>query len=152
MINTVEIRLARSEDYISWRPLWDAYNKIDGWRVDTERWENVSRETWRRIIDPSEPVWALVATDGHKLVAMLTYLYHYSTTRIEKICYLSDLYTLRAYRGRGLARDLLEAGKEQARLAGVRRVYWQSHVSNTGRPVYDQVGQHRGYIVYSVDV
>ena len=41
---------------------------------------------------------------------------------------------------------------EQARAAGIRRVYWQTQKSNTaGRRLYDKVAKHDGFIVYAAD-
>jgi hypothetical protein len=45
---------------------------------------------------------------------------------------------------------LIEAVYERAKAAGSKRVYWQTHESNSaGRMLYDKVAQHLGFIVYS---
>src|ERR1700751_6435213 len=81
------------------------------------------------------------------------YLFHRSTTRAELLCYLQDLYTAPARRGRGIGRALIEGVSAQARRAGLRRVYWQTQASNApGRALYDRVARHHGFIVYSRDV
>jgi hypothetical protein len=37
--------------------------------------------------------------------------------------------------------------------AGCKRVYWQTHTTNTpGRTLYDKVAKHFGFIVYAKDV
>ncbi|NRF50439.1 GNAT family N-acetyltransferase, partial [Pseudomonas stutzeri] len=77
------------------------------------------------------------------------YLYHRSTTALGPNCYLQDLYTLPAARGRGVGRALIEAVYEQARAAHCGRVYWQTQEGNaTARRLYDQVAEQSGFIVY----
>ena len=50
-------------------------------------------------------------------------------------------------------RALIEGVCAQARAAGIKRVYWQTHETNsTGRRLYDQVAKHHGFIVYARDV
>ena len=66
--------------------------------------------------------------------------------------YLNDLYTAKDARGRGVARALIERVVADARGAGVRRVYWHTHVDNaTARRLYDRVATHAGFIVYAQD-
>ena len=72
---------------------------------------------------------------------------------LAPICYLQDLFTVQAARGRGVGRALIEAVYERARNAGSARVYWQTHETNaTARALYDQVAQWYGFIVYRRDV
>ena len=57
-----------------------------------------------------------------------------------------------AARGQGVGRALIQAVYAQARAAGAKRVYWQTHTTNAaGGLLYDKVAQHRGFIVYSHD-
>ena len=80
------------------------------------------------------------------------YLFHRSMTKIEQVCYLSDLFTLPSLRGKGVGRSLIEAVCTQAKANGASRVYWQTHESNAaGRQLYDKVAKHLGFIVYSRD-
>jgi GNAT superfamily N-acetyltransferase len=113
----------------------------------------VTEATWQRFLDPAEPVFALVAETDGKLVGLTHYLFHLSTTRTELMCYLEDLFTSPADRGRGIGRALIEGVYQQATRAGLSSVYWQTHVSNAaGRLLYDQVATHSGFIVYSKEL
>ena len=108
---------------------------------------------WDRLFDPAEPVFALVAEHAHGLVGLAHFLFHRSTTRIEPVCYLQDLFTAPQQRGRGVGRALIEGVYARARDAGASRVYWQTRESNAaGRMLYEQVARHHGFIVYSHDV
>ena len=146
------IRPIHHADHDGWRPLWDGYNAFYGRSGATALPESITRMTWHRFFDPAEPVHALVAedTEQHKVVGLAHYLYHRSTTRLNDVCYLQDLFTDAELRGRGIGRSLIHAVYEAARGVGCSRVYWQTQVTNRpGRALYDQVAGHHGFIVYT---
>lgn len=146
------IRPAAPDDLAAWRLLWDGYNAFYGRAGATALPEVVTATTWARFHDPAEPVFALVAERGGRLAGLAHFLFHRSTTRVEPVCYLQDLFTDPAQRGTGVGRALIEGVAAQARAAGVTRVYWQTHVDNVaGRALYDRVARHLGFIVYVRD-
>ncbi|MBS0446708.1 MAG: GNAT family N-acetyltransferase [Proteobacteria bacterium] len=153
MAGDVTVREIASGDLEGWTPLWDGYNAFYGRAGATALAPEITRTTWQRFFDSAEPVHALVAERDGVLVGLAHYLYHRSTTRIELTCYLQDLYTAASERGRGIGRALIMAVYEQARRAGSRRVYWQTHETNAaGRALYDRVATHAGFIVYAHDI
>ena len=153
MPNPVLVRPIRQDDFEGWSPLWDGYNAFYGRKDATALPNEITRTTWLRFFDPSEPVFALVAESSGKLLGLTHYLLHRSTTRIELTCYLQDLFTVEGERGRGIGRSLTEGVYEAARMAGVKRVYWQTHETNAaGRRLYDRVAKHVGFIVYAHEV
>jgi GNAT superfamily N-acetyltransferase len=151
--DSVLVRPVRQSDHAGWKPLWDGYNAFYGRSGPTALPNEITETTWRRFFDPAEPVFALVAEDAGRLLGLTHYLFHRSTTRIEPTCYLQDLFTAPAERGRGIGRALIQAVFEQARSAGISRVYWQTQHSNAaGRLLYDKVARHAGFIVYSAEI
>ena len=153
MTHSFAVRSIAEADYECWKPLWDGYNAFYGREHATALPREVTATTWQRFFDPAEPVHGLVAEGGGKLIGLAHYLFHRSTTRIEPTCYLQDLFTADTDRGRGVGRALIQAVYARAQAAGVRRVYWQTHATNSaGRLLYDKVAQHLGFIVYSHDV
>ena len=147
------VRPPRPDDLTDWLPLWAGYNAFYGREGPTALDPAITQATWSRIFDPAEPVFAQVAESGGRLVGLVHYLTHRSTTRLELTCYLQDLFTAPQARGQGVGRALIAAVAAAARDAGVRRVYWQTHHSNAaGRRLYDQVARHHGFIVYALDV
>jgi len=94
-----------------------------------------------------------VAEVDDGLCGLVHFLHHRSTTRIEPVCYLQDLFTAEAARGQGVARALIEQVYAHASAAGVRRVYWQTQAGNTtARALYDRLARHAGFIVYAHDL
>jgi GNAT superfamily N-acetyltransferase len=149
----IHIRPIKPEDHDSWRPLWDDYNAFYERTGPAALPEEVHQTLWRRFFDASEPVHGIVAERGDRIVGFCHYLYHRSTSRIELTCYLQDLFTMAEERGHGVGRALINAVYEIAKEAGTKRVYWQTHTTNTpGRTLYDKVAKHYGFIVYAKDV
>lgn len=153
MPERVHVRPIRQDDFPGWKPLWDGYNAFYGREGETALRPEITQSTWRRFFDPNEPVFALVAEADGKILGLVHYIFHRSSTRIELTCYLQDLFTVQEERGRGIGRALIEGVYEAARAEGIHRVYWLTHETNAaGRLLYDKVAKHAGFIVYSHEV
>jgi GNAT superfamily N-acetyltransferase len=156
MPDSIQIRPVQRTDYDAWRPLWGAYNAFYKRTGPTALPESITAATWERFFDPAEPVFALVAEEGGRLLGIVHYLFHRSTSRLNGVCYLQDLYTVEDRRGAGIGRALINAVYDAARAAGSSRVYWQTQRSNrAGRLLYDKVASHHetdGFIVYSKEL
>jgi GNAT superfamily N-acetyltransferase len=144
------VRPIREVDYAQWRPLWDGYNAFYGRVGATALPEAVTAATWERFFSATEAVYALVAEYQGEVAGLVHYLFHRSTSRLQDVCYLQDLYTKESYRGKGAGRQLIQAVYEAARNVGSTRVYWTTQASNvTARTLYDKLAKHLGFIVYS---
>ena len=149
MSGELSVRFVVREDYEQWLPLWDGYNAFYGRSGATALAPEITGMTWARFFDAYEPVHGLVAESDGQLLGLTHYLFHRSTTAIEPVCYLQDLFTSNAARGRGIGRALINRVYEQARLAGSSRVYWQTHQTNlTAMQLYDKVAERSGFVVY----
>ena len=149
MSDDLSIRPVSRLDYDQWLPLWDGYNTFYGRSGATALAPEITAMTWARFFDAYEPVRGLVAESGGQLLGLTHYLFHRSTTAIEPTCYLQDLFTAEAARGKGVGRALINRVYEQAKLAGSQRVYWQTHETNlTAMQLYDKVAERSGFVVY----
>jgi len=150
MSDTILVRPIERVDYAGWRPLWDGYNRFYGRHGATALPESITEATWERFFAHHEPVHAFVAEQDGRLIGLVHYLFHRSTTRLTDVCYLQDLFTAEAARGRGIGRQLIQEVYKTAKAAGSTRVYWHTQVTNTpGRALYDKVAEHTGFIVYT---
>jgi GNAT superfamily N-acetyltransferase len=147
------IRPVTQTDHEQWLPLWEGYNAFYGRSGPTALPAEVTRTTWGRFFDDEEPVHALVAEEDGRLVGVTHFLFHRSTTTVEPTCYLQDLFTDPALRGRGVGRALIEGVHAAARSAGSTRVYWLTHETNaTAMRLYDRVAVRSGFVVYRQDI
>jgi GNAT superfamily N-acetyltransferase len=131
------------EDREAWEQLFCGYNAFYGrtWPAESYDW------AWQRFVE-DDRVHALGARLEGELVGMTHFLVHASTTAPD-VCYLQDLFTAPQARGQGVARALIGAVGEWSREHGCARVYWHTQQDNhTARRLYDQVAEHRGFIVY----
>jgi GNAT superfamily N-acetyltransferase len=146
------VRPIEASDRAGWEPLWAGYNAFYGRAGETALAREITDTLWQRFFDAGEPVFGLVAEDAGRLVGLAHFLFHRSTSRIEPVCYLQDLFTSPESRGRGVGRALIEDVYARARDVGAKRVYWQTRDTNAaGRLLYDKVARHHGFIVYSHD-
>ena len=143
------VRPLRTEDREQWQPLWDGYNLFYE-RPNLPA--DITEVTWDRFFDPGEPVFAAVAEVDGKVVGLVHYLYHRSTTMIEDVCYLQDLFTAPEARGHGVGRALIDFVYGEAAKAGSRRVYWNTHEDNPARKLYDRVATLSGFRRYIREV
>jgi GNAT superfamily N-acetyltransferase len=149
MPSTLIIRAAARQDYERWLPLWDGYNAFYGRSGPTRLPQAVTDVTWSRFFDADEPVHALIAEQDGELLGLAHYLFHRTTTAIAPLCYLNDLFTAEAARGKGVGGALIEAVYAEARRMGAARVYWLTHESNaTAQALYDKMAEKSGFIVY----
>ena len=107
MSKNLIVRFATRQDYDQWLPLWDGYNAFYGRSGTTALAPEITRMTWARFFDAYEPMHALVAESDGALLGLTHYLFHRSTTSIEPICYLQDLFTNEAARGQGVGPGLV---------------------------------------------
>jgi len=147
------IRPVSSHDFPQWKILWDDYNAFYGRKGATALPDAVTQTTWSRFFDEKEPVHALVAESGGRIVGLAHYLFHRSTNQIANVCYLQDLFTIEDARGKGVGQALIEAVYGKAREARCERVYWQTHESNAvAQALYRKVAERSGFIVYRKDL
>jgi GNAT superfamily N-acetyltransferase len=140
------IRAITADDRAAWTPLWTGYLTF----YETVLPERVYDETWRRLLDPNEPVWGAFALDDAGIpVGLVHWLFHRTCWSVEDSCYLQDLYVSPEVRGGGHGRALIEHVADRARAAGASRLYWNTHETNaTARKLYDAVAVRSGFIQY----
>ena len=144
------IRPVRPEDKASWLPLWQGY--LSFYKVENLP-DHVTESLWARFFDAAEPVHALLAEENGELLGLVHYIFHRNTWMASDVCYLEDLFTAEAARGKGVGRALIEAVYERARAAGSTRVYWMTHETNkTAQALYNNVAEKSGFIQYRKQV
>jgi GNAT superfamily N-acetyltransferase len=145
MSDALIVRSVAPADFAQWSPLWEGYNSFYERVVPTE----VTAMTWSRFFDAYEPVHAMVAEKDGQLLGLVHYLFHRNTAMIAPTCYLQDLFTNAAARGKGVGRALIEAVYQRAKAAGSPRVYWMTHETNLpAMKLYDKIAERSGFVQY----
>jgi len=141
----IQIRRVTADDQQAWLPLWQAYLRF----YKTELAEDVSAETWRRLLDTSEPTHSALAWRGEDAVGMVNFIYHRSNWSIKNACYLQDLIVAPEQRGTGIGRQLIEYVYAAAKADDCDKVHWLTHETNaTAIQLYERIAERGGYIQF----
>jgi ribosomal protein S18 acetylase RimI-like enzyme len=142
---TASIRPLSPADYDSWLPLWKQYQSFYAVRIPDE----VSSQTFSRMLDPAEPMFGALMFRQDKAIGMVHWIHHRSNWSARDYCYLEDLFVSEDSRGRGHGRQLMEYVFSQAQQAGCAGVYWLTQEQNaTARLLYDRMVRPSGFIHY----
>ena len=135
----------RATDFEAWLPLWKSYQTFYKALLPDE----VTGESFRRMLDPAEPTFGALAFQDEKPVGMVHWIFHRSNWSIGDYCYLQDLYVDERSRGLGLGRKLIQHVYVEAEKAKCSRVYWLTHETNTtAMLLYDRVAERSGFVQY----
>jgi GNAT superfamily N-acetyltransferase len=147
------VREAISSDEAQWRRLWRSYCDFYGVKVDPE----ITAVLWRRIVDESSPIYALVAEMGAdaagrpNLVGLANYVLHPYTWGIEPICYLEDLFVEESARGLSVGSAFIQALIKLCKEKGWPRLYWNTHQDNqVARSLYNKFAPVDPFVRYVV--
>jgi len=143
----IEIRPLEPGDRDRWQELFRAYIRFYERELDQAAYDRAWREIGSGARLHGRGAWL----DG-RLVGIAHFLVHPSSSEPD-LCYLEDLFTDPAVRGRGVASALVGAVRDWARAQGCGSVYWQTHESNVvARRLYDELATFEGFVVYTLPV
>jgi len=139
------LRAVTPADHDDWLPLWRGYQAV--YRVDIPA--ATTAVTWGRLLDPAEPMHAMLAWQGGRAVGLVHWIYHRACWSVGDYCYLNDLFAEPDVRGTGVGRALIEHVYREAAAAGCSRVYWLTHETNeVAMRLYDRIAQRSGFVQY----
>lgn len=141
----MQIRDCEAADYAQWRRLWDMY--LAFYKVVLP--EEVTAQTWARLMDAGSPVQARLAVQGGMVVGFAIHHHHGSTWVLGQDGYLEDLFVETDARGQGIGRALLQDVIALGRARGWARIYWHTDAGNAqARALYDDFTAADGHIRY----
>lgn len=142
-MTAIEVAPLGPGDRAEWEALARGYKAFYRTETPAERYE----ETWRLLIE-DERIHGLAARLDGKMVGIAHYLFHAQTWAADA-CYLQDLFTAEAARGRGVATALIDAVADEARARGAVKYYWLTKEDNLpARALYDRVAAFKGFLRY----
>ena len=150
MTKNYKIRELTKTDFTRWSEMWDEYMQFYQATYTQEVMEN----TFNKLLSSDDTIGCYVACnkDGEP-VGFLTYIAHFSTWRLNPVCYLNDLYVKKSHRKFGMAKGLLNKLKEKSDEKNWSAVYWLTKPDNkTARQFYDKVAAASDWIMYSINL
>jgi GNAT superfamily N-acetyltransferase len=141
------IRAALPSDESVWRVLWGGY--LDFYRAQLD--DEVTRRTWKRILDPDSQVMCVVAEVQGQVVGFAHCVVHENTWETQPVCYLEDLFVSPRSRGAGVGAALIEWLRNAMRAEGWARIYWVTQGDNVqARRLYDRFARADGFVRYVI--
>lgn len=134
-------------DRATWEELFRGYNAF----YEEGQPQSMYDRAWDEF-QRDERMHAFGAWLDGSLVGITHFFIHVRTTGTD-VCYLEDLFTSPAARGRGVGRALIGAVRDWAAEQGCGRVYWHTREGNaTARALYDKVATLSGYVMYTIEL
>jgi GNAT superfamily N-acetyltransferase len=132
---SVTIRPIAITDKDRWLDLYKQYIVFYKSSLSDEQYEL----TWKRIHSDFNINGLIAELDG-QVVGFAHYIFRPSTWAENDFCYLEDLFTDPALRGKGVGRALIKELEKIALGRGSKRLYWTTAPDNeTARKLYDKV-------------
>ncbi|EGW34115.1 N-acetyltransferase HPA3 [Spathaspora passalidarum NRRL Y-27907] len=149
---SVSLRPIKDEDKERWLELWTGPGGyIEFYKSLHKLTPEISNETFRRFLDPNEPVYSVVAIDDSTgtIIGFANYLTHRNTWTIENALYLNDLFVCSDNRLHGVGRKLIEYIYSEADRLNCKKCYWSTQFENhRAQLLYTKVGVKSGFLLY----
>ena len=143
-----EVRPISKDDEGAWRNLWQQYNDFYKRTIS----EEVTKATFARFLDTNVRIYGSVAVNSEdkKIIGFATWYPHPSTSSIQEVVYLHDLFVDPGSRNSGTGRQLIENVYEHAKTIGAESVYWHTQYFNhRAQLLYVNVADRTDFVRYS---
>lgn len=143
---TLTLRRVAPQDRTAWQDLWRAYLAF----YETTLTDDAIDAAFAQLLSDAPATFqGLIAWEDDTPLGLVHWVHHPHMWRPEGVCYLQDLFTAPAARGKGVATRLIEAVYADADARGAPRVYWMTNEGNTrARALYDRIAQLTPFIKY----
>lgn len=144
----IVIRPLQAQDKPQWHALWKGYNHFYASNVS----DAVTEKTWQRMLSEHSAIHGRVAVVNDDVVGFAHIVLHEGTWELSTICYLEDLFVNPDMRGRGIARQLIQALIDEGNAQGWSRLYWHTATDNPARKLYDQFAPVEDFVLYRTNL
>lgn len=116
--------------------------------------DEVTRNTWTKLCQAQYAhIYGFVAEVDGEVVGIVHVIEHDSCWTLKPYAYLQDLFTHEAYRGQGIARQLIERVQAYTQERQCDRVYWLTHQNNSvAQSLYEKLAKKTGFIQYKLSI
>lgn len=141
------VRDLSDADFDGWRELFLAYGVF----YETEFSDDHVTAVWRDLLDPEHPETCFVANERGTLVGFAHVQRQYDTFRPGTSWFLDDLFVHPDFRGRSIARQLIDHAKTHAFHNGGGDMKWITAATNkVAMGLYDQIATKTRWVMYEM--
>ena len=109
--------------------------------------------SWSWLCDPTHPETGLIVHVRDVVAGFVHYRLQPSALRATQILYLDDLFVTEAYRGSGIADDIMEHLRKIAHTQGCSAIRWDTHATNErARRFYERHAKNTNWITYEMSL
>ena len=141
------IRPVQQADEAAWRNLWQQYNDFYQRTIP----EDVTKCTFARLLDDQVRMYGAVAVDpgDDKITGFAHWYPHASTSSVQEVVYLHDLFVDPGARNAGTGCQLIEHVYAHARTIPAESVYWHTQSFNhRAQLLYVKVADRTDFVQY----
>ena len=132
------IRQATIQDLALITPLFDAYRMFYKQTSDLTQARQFIEE---RLRLGESIIYLAIAKDTPQQAIGFTQLYPiFSSVSMQRMYLLNDLYVIKAYRGKGAGKALIDVVKERCRLENQKGIVLQTETTNPAQKIYEYLG------------
>ena len=147
---SIQVRPLQKADEPTWLSLWSQYNEFYKRTVPAD----ATSTSFARFLDSANPrMYAAVAVDSSsdKVVGFVHWYPHPSTSSIEEVVYLHDLFVEPNIRNKGAGRALIEHVYQHSKeTLKAHHVYWHTQIFNhRAQLLYVNVADRTDFVMYS---
>ncbi len=144
----VVVRAATGSDNATWRALFREYAHVGGLALSDEQIERV----WSWVTTDSGQTRCLLAFQGDAPVGLIHFRQFERPITASTGLWIDDLYVQPSSRGRGIAGELIDTVRAEARAGGHDVVRWTTRESNVGaRKLYDRIATRAPVALYNTE-
>ncbi|KAI1853402.1 hypothetical protein JX266_002108 [Neoarthrinium moseri] len=148
-MSSTTIRSVTKEDEAKWREYWAAYNEFYKRTIS----EEVTATTFSRFLDDNVQMFCAVAEDesSRQIIGFATWFPHMSTSKINGVVYLNDLFVDPNIRSKGVGGKLIDHVYDHAKnVLGAESVYWLTqHFNHRAQLLYVKKATKSDFVHYS---
>ena len=138
------------EDRPAWERIWRA--NLGHFRAGDPAAAAID-ETWRRLMDPCEPLHGWLVCLGDQPAGLAHVVLRHHTFSARRVAILEDLWIEPFARRNGLAEDLIAHLIREGRALDWRRIEWETDDDNlAARRLYDRIADPVAVRRYQIDL
>lgn len=143
------IRTIQQNDLVDWKALYRKYLTF----YKTELTDSQLETLWFWFFDAEKQMKSNVAIHENKIIGLVHFREFLRPIKAASAIFMDDLYVETAYRGKGVARSLIQSVNDYALAKQISLVRWATaHDNHEAMQLYDKVATQTQWKIYDMVV